>query len=131
MDKLKRIKSPDLTLIERSIKGNYIFDKEGVEIVFNVENNQEKGIFEISLSAKKKDAETLFRVETRIALEQHSEQGHPYPHLQINNFASDEELMKKGTLHITLLVHSKEELEETCNGFVYNVGGILLIIEGT
>ncbi|MEK7340578.1 MAG: hypothetical protein AABZ92_07720 [Verrucomicrobiota bacterium] len=37
--------------------------------------------------------------------------------------------MKKRNLHITLLVHSKEELEQSCNGFVYNVGQILTMIE--
>ena len=37
--------------------------------------------------------------------------------------------MKKGTLHIILLVQSKQELEECCNGFVYNMGVILNLIE--
>ena len=129
MDTPKRVDSLDLTLIDRSIRGNFIFNKEkNIEVVFNVLNYPDKNMFEISLSAKKKDSETLFRLETRIALEQHSEHGHQYPHLQINNFASDEDLMKKGNLHITLLVHSKEELEQSCNGFVYNVGQILTMI---
>src|SRR3989338_4974067 len=129
MDTPKRVDSLDLTLIDRSIRGNFIFNKEkNIEVVFNVLNYPDKNMFEISLSEKKKDSEMLFRLETRIALEQHLEHGHQYPHLQINNFASDEDLMKKCNLHITLLVHSKEELEQSCNGFVYNVGQILTMI---
>jgi len=129
--KAKRVEPPNLRLIERSLKGNYIYKDENVEVTFRTLTNSGENAFEISLSAKKKNSDISFRVETRIALEQHSTSGHQYPHLQINNFASDEELMKKGTLHILLLVQSQQELEECCNGFVYNVGEILDLIEKT
>ena len=119
--KAKRVSPPDLRLIERSLKGNYIYSDEDVEVTFRTATNSEEDTYEISLSAKKKHSDISFRIETRVALEQHSTFGHKYPHLQINNFASDEELMKKGTLHIILLVQSKQELEECCNGFVYNI----------
>lgn len=129
--KISRVSPPDLRLIERSLKGNYIYNDENIEVTFRTSTNSEEDAFEISLSAKKKNSDISFRVETRVALEQHSTSGHQYPHLQINNFASDEELMKKGTLHILLLVQSKQELEECCNGFVYNIGEILDLIEKT
>ena len=117
----KRIGAPDFRLIERSLKGNYIFEDGDIEIVLRTSTDSTEDAFEIALSAKKKKSDLLFRVETRAALEPHSSVGHQYPRLQINNFASDEELMKKGTLHIVLLVQSKEELEECCNGFIFNI----------
>lgn len=55
MDKSKIIDSLDFTLIDRSIKENFIFNQgNGIEVVFNVMNNPDKSMFEISLSAKKK-----------------------------------------------------------------------------
>lgn len=129
--KAKRMNPPDMRLIERSLKGNYIYDDDDIEVTFRTSTNSEEDVFEISLSAKKKHDDVCFRIETRVALEQHSTSGHQYPHLQINNFASDEELMKKGTLHILLLVQSPQELEECCCGFVYNIGDILELIEKT
>lgn len=128
---VKRMSLPQLRLIERSLKGNYIFRDENVEVSFNISSDEKSNTFEISLFAKKKKEDIIFRLETRVALEQHSEKGHNYPHLQINNFASDEELMKKGTLRIVLLVQSVEKLEQACNSFVYNIGGILNLIEGS
>ena len=120
---------PDLRLVERCLKGDYIYSDNIAEVAFRASTDYDAEVFEMSLSAKKKGSDVSFRVETRIALEQHYMSGHQYPHLQINNFASDEELMKKGTLHILLLVQSPQELEECCNGFVYNVGEILELIE--
>ncbi|MFH1432276.1 MAG: hypothetical protein ABIG84_03590 [archaeon] len=107
-----------------------MFEDSDIEVTLSV-NNSLEDCFEIVLSAKKKNTPAYFRVETRIALEQHSTKGHQYPHLQINNFASDENLMNKGTLHITLLAESKEELEECCNGFMYNISEIIDLIENT
>ncbi|MFH1072322.1 MAG: hypothetical protein V1743_02745 [Nanoarchaeota archaeon] len=125
----KRVETPDFRLIERSLTGNYIFEDEDIEVILRTATNSQEGTFEIALSAKRKLSDLCFRVETRVALEQHSSSGHQYPHLQINNFASDEEVLKKGTLHIVLLVQSKEELEECCNGFMFNVSHILELIE--
>ncbi|MCK5282475.1 MAG: hypothetical protein KAK00_03630 [Nanoarchaeota archaeon] len=125
----KRLSPPNLRLIERSLKGNYIYNDNDVEVILRIATNSEEDTFEISLSARKKHSDFSFRIETRVAIEQHSTSGHKYPHLQINNFASDEELLKKGTLHIVLLVQSKKELEDCCNGFVYNIGEILDLIE--
>lgn len=126
----QRVSAPDFRLIERSLKGNYIFNDEDIEVVLHKTNSQE-GVFEIVLSARKKMSDFSFRVETRVALEQHSSSGHQQPHLQINNFSSDEEFMKRGTLHIILLVQSQEELEECCNGFMYDISNILDVIEDT
>ncbi|MCD4670445.1 MAG: hypothetical protein K8S14_08360 [Actinomycetia bacterium] len=125
----KRMSPPDLRLVKRCFRDNNIYRDNAAEVVFSATTDDDAELFEISLSAKKKGSDVSFRVETRIALEQHSISGHKHPHLQINNFASDEELMKKGTLHIHLLVQSPQELEECCNGFVYNIGGILELIE--
>ncbi len=127
----KRVGTPNFRLIERSLKENYVFKDEDIEVVLRTSTNSEEESFEIALSAKKRQSDLSFRVETRVALEQHSSVGHQHPHLQINNFASDEELMKKGTLHIMLVVHSKEELEECCNGFMFNISTILDLIEDT
>ncbi len=127
----KRVGTPNFRLIERSLKGNFIFEDNDIEVTLRTSTDSKEDIFEIALSAKKKKSDLSFRVETRVALEQHSSSGHQHPHLQINNFASDEELMKKGTLHIVLLVQSQEELEECCNGFMFNVSNILDLIEDT
>ena len=127
----KIVGTPNFRLIERSLKGNYVFEDEDIEVTLRTSTNSKENVFEIALSAKKKKSDLSFRVETRVALEQHSSSGHQHPHLQINNFASDEELMKKGTLHIMLLVQSKEDLEECCNGFMFNVSNILDLIENT
>ncbi|MEA3515040.1 MAG: hypothetical protein U9R34_06175 [Nanoarchaeota archaeon] len=128
---VKRVSAPDLRLIERCLKDNYIYNDKDVEVIFHSSISSEEDAFEISLSAKKKHTDISFRIETRVALEQHSKTGHQYPHLQINNFASDEELMKKGKLHIVLLVQSDQELKECCQGFVYIIGDILDLIENT
>ena len=120
----------DFTLIDRSLTGNVVYDKEpNMTVAFEYSSSDSS--FEISLSAEKKGTEAAsFTVNTRVAIEQHSEEekGHHYPHLQLVNFASDEELLRTGKLHITLLVESKKELEECCNGFVYTIGHILDLI---
>jgi hypothetical protein len=125
----KELGSLDFTLIERSLTGNRSYDKEkNVKITFNSTTTDDS--FEISLFAEKKDSDITFRIETRVALEQHSELnlGHQYPHIQIDNFASDEELLKTGKLHIALIAHTRDELEKCCNGFVYTIGHILELI---
>ena len=128
--KPKIVGTPDFRLIKRCLNENHIFNDEDVEVTLSVRDSEED-CFEIVLSAKKKNSNVSFRVETRVALEQHSTLGHQHPHLQINNFASDENLMKKGTLHIVLLVQSKDELEECCNGFMFNISEIIDLIENT
>lgn len=91
----KRVGAPNFRLIERSLKGNFVFEDEDIEVTLLTSTDSKEDVFEIALSAKKKKSDLSFRVETRVALEQHSSSGHQYPHLQINNFASDEELMKE------------------------------------
>ena len=118
---------PNLREIRRALTDNEIFDKvQGVEVSLKNKIDEEKGIFEISLFAKKKDTGLSILLETRIAIEQHTEgQGHPLPHIQINNKGIMEELARKGKLHITLLVENGDELTKCCNGFLYAAGEIL------
>ncbi len=122
---------PNLRDIRRALTDNEIFDKVK-DVAVSLKNmiDEEKGIFEISLSAEKKDTGLSLLLETRIAIEQHKEgEGHPSPHIQINNRGLLEELAKKGKLHITLLVEDSEELTKCCNGFLYAIGEILNDIE--
>lgn len=52
---------PDMRLIERSLKGNYIYDDDDIEVTFRTSTNSEEDVFEISLSAKKKHDDVCFR----------------------------------------------------------------------
>ncbi|TKJ17020.1 hypothetical protein CEE44_00600 [Candidatus Woesearchaeota archaeon B3_Woes] len=128
--KSRQVELPDLVRVIGCQTGNTKFDNALFEIFLNIKIGNTAEWFEISLNAKNKKNEKLIRIETRVAIEKHEEgKGHCVPHLQINNFASDEETLGKGTLRIILQVCSKEELEECCEGFTYSLKEILGVIE--
>ncbi|MFH0875331.1 MAG: hypothetical protein V1859_05310 [archaeon] len=121
---------PDLRLIERARTTNEVYPGEDFEVVLITKLNETTKTYEISLSAERKRDSSSFRLETRIALEKHvKDKGHEYPHLQIDNFTTDEEILKLGTLHVTLLVENEDQLNQCCNGFVYSLSEIIPIIE--
>lgn len=128
--KLPIINPPNLQLVERALTGNLNYSDDDLNISLITKLDDSDNTFEISLDAEKKSDRSHIRLETRIAIEQHAEgKGHQYPHIQIDNISSDDDLMKRGILHITLLVDSQEELDNCCNGFVYIMSEILKKIE--
>lgn len=110
--------NPSFADLELLIKEN-VKILENIEIYLDINTNDEH---EFKFSLRGESGNNNFIIETRIAIERHSQDSvHKYPHIQWNVNNKNSEFFTNGVLHITLIVDSTEDLLNCCGGFLYSL----------